>query len=117
MSELQGLQSRIDDLRGAGVRVVAISPDTVEQNAAVVERFGLAFPILSDTKLSTIDSFRLRHVGGSPDGGDVPRPATYIVGDGVVQWRDLTDNWRIRPRPDDLIAALGELDASRPAGN
>lgn len=26
--------------------------------------------------------------------------------DGVVRWRDLTENYRVRPRPDDVLRAI-----------
>ncbi len=96
------------DLRAAGARVIAISPDTVEQNAEVVASLGLEFPILSDIDLKATDAFGVRHdEQAMSDNVAIPRPATYIFGNaGTVEWRDLTDNWRIRPRPDDLIAAL-----------
>ena len=116
MSELQGLQRRIADFRSRGVHVVAVSPDTVEQNAQVVEGLGLDFPVLSDSELAATDAFGLRHPDASVYGGDVPRPATYVLRDGVVRWRDLTDNWRIRPRPDDLLAALDRIAERREDG-
>ncbi len=109
MSELQGLQSRIDDLRAAGLRVIAISPDPVERNRKVVAWLGLGFPVLSDERLEATDAFGLRHAGASPEGRDIPRPASYLVAGGRILWRDLTDNWRIRPRPDDILAAARSL--------
>jgi peroxiredoxin len=109
MSELQGLQSQIDDFREAGASVVAISPDDVGQNREVTESLGLDFPILSDRGLVATDAFGLRHAGAGPDGSDVPRPATFILQEGRVRWRDLTENFRVRPRPDDLLAALAGL--------
>jgi len=109
MSELQGLQSRIADFRASGTKVLAISPESVEQNDEVVGWLGLDFPILSDGELVATDAFGLRHSGAAPGGGDIPRPATYIIEGGTTRWRDLTDNWRIRPRPDDLLAALAGL--------
>jgi len=105
MSELQGLQSRMDGFRAAGVRVVAISPDSVDDNRKVVERFGLEFPILSDPRLVATDAFGVRHAEARMDGADIPRPATFIADDGAVRWRDLTDDYRVRPRPDAVLAA------------
>jgi peroxiredoxin len=109
MAELQGLQSRIDDFENAGARVVAISPDSVEQNRQVIEWLELDFPILSDAGLAATDAFGVRHDDASPEGGDIPRPATFILEGGAVRWRDLTESWRIRPRPDDLLTALRDL--------
>ena len=106
MSELQGLQSRMQAFRAAGVRVIAISPDSVDDNRAVVERFGLEFPILSDRELAATDAFGVRHAAARRDGGDIPRPATFIADEGVVRWRDLTDDYRVRPRADDVLTAI-----------
>ena len=48
MSELQGLQSRIHDIRAAGADLIAISVDSVEDNRRVVEKLGLDYRVLSD---------------------------------------------------------------------
>lgn len=95
-------------MNAVGARVIAISPDSIEQNAGVARDLGISFPILSDIDLKTTDAFRLRHdTKAMSDNEAIPRPATYIYGaDGTVEWRSLTDNWRVRPQPDDLLAAL-----------
>ncbi len=78
----------------------------------MVEKFGLEFPILSDRDRETITAYGLLHPGASIDGGDIARPATLILDDdGRVRWRNLTENWRVRVRPDAVIEALGnEVD-------
>ena len=49
-------------------------------------------------------------------GGDIARPSTFILGrDGRVAWYDLTENWRVRPRPSVLLEELGPA-ALRPFG-
>lgn len=80
----------------------------MEQNAVVVEAPGIEFPIVSDLSLETIDAFGFRHeTKAMSDNVAIPRSATYIIGaDGTVQWRGLTENWRVRPRPDDILRAL-----------
>ncbi len=109
MSELHGLQTRITEFEKEGTRVIAVSPDSVELNRGVVDRFGLSFDVLSDPELALTDALGLRHEGAGIDGGDVPRPATFIVQDGRIVWRDLTDNWRVRIQADELLAALREV--------
>jgi peroxiredoxin len=109
MSELQGLQLSLEAFRQRSVEVVAVSPDPVEKNRSVVERFGLEFPILSDGALELTRGLGLEHPGAGPDGATIPRPATFIVRDGAVRWADLTPNYRIRPRPETILAALSEL--------
>lgn len=104
MSELHGLQSRINEFEDAGYQVVAVSPDSVAENQKVARRLGLDYPILSDEGLEATRALGLVHTGGGMDGSDVPRPATFLVSDGVIRWRDLTENWRVRIRVDDLLA-------------
>jgi peroxiredoxin len=109
MSELHGLQTRITDFEKTGTRVIAVSPDSVELNRGVAERFDLSFPILSDASLELTSYLGLVHEGASMDGTDVPRPATLIIQDGVIVWKDLTDNWRVRIRAGELLEALHEI--------
>ncbi len=108
MSELQGLQSRITDIRAAGAEVVAISVDSVADNRRVVEKFDLDFPVLSDPRAEAITAYGVLHPGGGMGGGDISRPAEFLIGpDGTIRWRQLTDNWRVRVRPDEVLQAIG----------
>ncbi len=109
MSELHGLQTRITDFEKTGTRVIAVSPDSVAENKGVADRFDLTFPILSDADLELTKALGLLHEGASMDGGDIPRPATLIIRNGAIIWKDLTDNWRIRIRAGDLLAALHRI--------
>ncbi len=89
--------------------VLAVAVDPVEKNAEVVERLGLEFAILADPDLAVIDRYGVRHAEGIP-GADIARPATFILDrEGVVRWRDLTENYRVRPSPDDLLRAIDGL--------
>ena len=104
------MQSRIEDIHAAGAEVLAICVDPVEENAKVSRMLKLDFPILSDPDLETITAYGLRHEGASMEGGDISRPAVFIIdGDGVIRWRDLTDNWRVRVRPEDILRKLTEI--------
>ena len=109
MSELQGLQLSLGEFRKRGVEVFAVSPDPVENNRGVVDKFGLEFRILSDRELELTRALGLDHAGAGPDGATIPRPATFIVRDGTIRWRDLTPNYRMRPRPETILAALTDL--------
>ena len=101
------MQTRIDDFRRLETEILAISVDPVDTNLEMASDLELEFSVLSDPELEAIDAFGLRHTGGGP-WGDIARPATFIVDrEGNVVWRDLTENWRVRPRPDDLLVVLG----------
>lgn len=111
MSELHGLQLRASDFAAAGAKIAAVSVDSVELNRGVVEKVGLSFPVLSDPERVATDAFGLRHAGGnplaqSPAEADVARPAVYVIESGTIRWRDLTDSYRVRVDPDDVLDAL-----------
>ena len=121
MSALHGLQARKTDFDAVGTRIVAISPDPVEENRKVAEKLGLDFPILSDAELAATRALGLVHEGGGvpPDFADIPRPAVFIAEGGQIRWRALTDNWRVRVRPDPLLEAVADVQraAARPGAD
>ena len=103
------MQSRLDEIRALGGEVVAISGDDVEACREIAEAYDIDFSLLADPEFQAIDAFGLRHEGGGM-GGDAARPATFILDrEGQVVWRRLTDNWRIRPRPAELLEALATI--------
>jgi peroxiredoxin len=110
--ELQGLQLRKDEFDARNTEILAIVVDSVEQNAEVVRDVGLDYRVLSDPTLAAIDASGLRHEqeAGQPP---IAHPASFLIdADGVVRWRDLTDNYRLRPRPDTILAAIDHLDGA-----
>ncbi|MEZ6080435.1 MAG: hypothetical protein R3C56_33625 [Pirellulaceae bacterium] len=45
------------------------------------------------------------------NGTVLPIPATFVVStDGIVAWQSVNVDYRHRAEPDDVIAALGELN-------
>ena len=111
MSELQGLQLSMEEFRRRGVRVVGMVVDPVETNAELSRDAGLAFPILADPDLRTIDAYGLRHKGGH-EGEDIALSASVLIdADGIVRWTHVTPNFRVRPLPADILAAVDALPA------
>ena len=103
------MQSRIADIRRLDAEVVGISVDPPASSLEIAEAYGLEFSLLSDPDLDAIDAFGVRHVGGGFE-GDIARPAVFVLDrQGRVTWRDVTDNWRVRVRPDRVLEALAEI--------
>jgi len=75
----------------------------------VATRLKLGFPILSDPELELTRSLGLLHEKGGPGGADIPRPAIFVVENGEIRHRDLTDNWRVRVKAEDLLQVLRDL--------
>jgi len=110
MSELQGLQLNLSEFTARNCNVVAVVVDSPGQNVTVVRDLDLGFPVLSDPALKVIDTYGLRHPGAGPEGRDIARPASFLIDtEGIIRWRDLTNNYRIRPHPDVILAELDKL--------
>lgn len=106
------MQSRYTQIRELDAEIIAVCTDSPEDNARVAKNAGLGFSILSDPDLKMIDAYGVRHEGASIDGDDVARPAVFIINkNGQVVWRMITDNYRVRVRPETVIA---ELQKRRP---
>jgi len=110
VSELQGLQLSQDELRRRKCRVLAIAVDPVETNAQLRQDAGLELSILSDPDLKTVDAYGLRHPGGH-EGRDIALSASVLVdANGMVRWSHVTPNFRVRPLPSDVLAAVDALN-------
>ena len=97
----------MSDFLNAGAEILAVSVDTIEESNRLAAGLGLDFPILSDVERHVIADWGLVHEGGKPGGGAIARPAIFIVEpDGTISWRSLTENWRVRERPEQLLEAL-----------
>lgn len=89
--------------------MLAICVDPVEENAKVVAKLNLDFPVLSDPERKTIGAYSVLHNGALTAEGsnDIARPAVFILDrDGVVQWSRLTENWRVRVRSETILKQL-----------
>jgi len=92
--------------------VLAVVVDPPDRNAQVAADVGLDYRILSDADLRVIDAYDLRH-DDPASGLSIARPASFLLdANGVVRWRDLTDNYRYRPHPDAILAAIDALGAA-----
>ena len=104
---MRGIQQHLADFNRSGVRVAAISVDTPAQSAELCQESGYTFTFLSDGKREVIRQYDLVHAGGGPGGSDIARPAEFLVdATGTVRWVNLTEDYRIRARPEQMLAAI-----------
>ena len=101
------MQTRYDDFKKAGAEIVAISSSPPEKHKAM----GLGFPMLTDAGGATIRAYGVHHPGALPfTTMHVARPAELILDESrVVRKRFITENWRVRERPERLLAELAGL--------
>ena len=67
---------------------------------------GYTFPFLSDPNTEAIRRYDLLHEGQGSDGGGISRPAEFLLdSSGVVRWLNLTENYWVRARPEQILEA------------
>jgi len=100
----------LDKFEEAGIRPVAISVDPPEVSRDLCQKAGYTFTFLSDPKLDAIGRYDLVHKGQGENGGDIARPAEFLVdSSGTVRWRMLTENYWVRARPEQILEAAKAL--------
>ena len=87
-----------------GIRPVAISIDTPEESRDLAQKQGYTFTFLSDRNADVIRRYDLAHKGAGIHGEDIARPAEFLIDStGTVKWINLTENYWIRARPEQVL--------------
>jgi peroxiredoxin len=104
------MQERLAEFEAAGVQPVAISIDTPRQSLDLSRKAHYTFPILSDPGAKTIRQYGVLHEKAGENGADIARPAEFLVDrNGTVRWANLTEDFRVRARPQQLLEAARRL--------
>jgi peroxiredoxin len=100
----------LDKFHEAGIRPVAISVDTPEDSRDLSEQAGYTFTFLSDPKANAIRRYDVLHAGAGINGQDIARPAEFLLdSSGTVRWVNLTENYWVRARPEQILEAAKTL--------
>ncbi len=95
--------------------MVAISVDRPEVTREHCRKQGYTYTFLSDVNREVIRRYDLVHKGGGP-GGDIARPAEFLIDStGTVRWVNLTEDYRVRARPDQILEVLDNPGQTAPA--
>jgi peroxiredoxin len=106
---LRSFQEKLAEFEKRGVRLVAISVDSPDVTKPHIEKQGYKFTFLCDEKMDVIRKWDLLHPGAFR-GADIARPAEFLLdSSGTVRWRNLTENYRTRPKADDMLKVIDEL--------
>ncbi len=96
--------------------ILALSVDGSEQLQMMVDRISKedgalpTYAFLSDSGHRVIDRYGLFNQD-DPKGRSITHPATFIIDkNGVVQYRFVEVNYKVRPTNEDLIAELVALE-------
>jgi peroxiredoxin len=126
VGQLEAMQQVLIPIQTAGAKLVAISPQTIQQNSFMADQHRLGFPVLSDTGNQVGRQFGLSYrvpeaqqalyrrtfvnlpfVNGD-DSWELPIPATYILDrDGSVLFASANADYTERPEPAEIVRFLG----------
>ena len=94
---------------------MALSIDDLEKMQMMVDRVAeddgrvLDFTLLSDPDHAVIDRYGLLNQQ-DPRQRPIPHPTVFVIDqEGVVRWKFVEVNYKIRPGNDDILAALGQI--------
>jgi peroxiredoxin len=108
--ELGQLQKYYDTVRSYGVEIYAVSTAAPEINRALRERVGAGYTFLSDPGGSVLDQLNIDHHTPNPTGMDIPIPTQILVDKkGIISWIYQPSNYRIRAKPETVLAVLQDL--------
>ena len=107
---MRGIEKRLSEFHDRGVEVVAISVDSPGESLKLCQSKGYSFPFLSDPNAQVIRKYGVLHPKGGEDGKDIARPAEFLIdAAGTIRWVNLTDDIRVRARPEAVLRAINQL--------
>lgn len=106
---MRSLQGKLPEFTARGVKVVALSVDPPEVTKGLASKQGYSFLFLCDPNAEVIRRYDLLHEGGAR-GSDIARPAEFLIDDtGIVRWRNLSEDFKVRIRAEQILDELGKL--------
>ena len=96
---------------------MAISVDPAPITRDLCQKQGYTYTFLSDEKLEAIRRYDLLHQHGGPD-GDIARPGEFLIDStGTIRWVNLTEDLRVRARPEQILTVLDQLGRKASSGD
>ncbi len=134
VTELEIWRDLYPRIRERGAMLVAISPQTLRQSDFTVQQYDILFPLLQDVNSELAEQFGIaypvsmtlqryyrsilvnipfinsgKNIMAAPDDGvwKLPLPATFVIAqDGTIRFSEAHADFRVRPEPEDVFAAL-----------
>ena len=114
VAQVREICAQYRELARRGVEVFLVSPQPEANSAALAARCDAPLRFMTDRDNRAAEVLGIRERFGLPAGmqalgydSDVPRPTVFITAaGGRILYRDLTDNYRVRPEPAQYFAVL-----------
>ena len=115
VAQLKELRTLLDELLRKETELLVVSIDGENETKIAISRIAADgkqpdFTFLSDPEHAVIDRYGVLNPAGSRRG--IPHPATYVIDKkGVVRWRDVQTDYKIRPTNAAILGAVQALHA------
>jgi peroxiredoxin len=113
VNQLKELRTLLDAPLKENTELVVVSIDSDKETKMAIARIAADgtqpdFTFLSDPDHAVIARYGVLNPSGSRRG--IPHPATYVIDKtGVVRWRDVQTDYKIRPTNADILTAVKAL--------
>jgi peroxiredoxin len=108
--DLHDWETMLNDLAARQTRMVAISPDRVDELREFQSKVGLKMTLLADPDNQVIRRYNLQNRNFTPRRGPIRElviPATMLIDDrGIVRWMDQATDFRIRRSAQEVMARI-----------
>jgi peroxiredoxin len=105
---LRSFEEHLPELKGRGIRPVAVSVDPPATTREHLVKMGWTYTFLADPEAKVVRQYDLVHPQG--EGRVIARPAEFLIDPtGTVRWVNLTEDIKVRARPEQVIAAFDRL--------
>jgi|GEM_PF-366020 len=123
MAQVGEIAERWREVEALGAQVILVSPQDEAHTRSLAARHDVAFRYFRDEGLEVARRLGIANDNGTPAGmlgyeGDTVLPTLVVTdAEGRVVFADQTDNYRVRPTPDTVLAALAGQVAPVPASD
>ena len=113
IKQLAGMRQLLDAEMKKDTELLAVSVDAEPQTRQTITRIsadGVApdFAFLSDPDHAVIARYGILNPSGGSRG--IPHPASYVIDrEGMVRWRDIETDYKIRPANEAILTAVRAL--------
>ena len=116
VADLRLWSERRDELRALGLRLVAVSHDSVTELRDFKRKHGWDMTLVADPELEVIRRYNLKNHNFTPKRGpfrDMAIPASVLIdADGKVLWLSQATDFRVRVRPEKVLAEIRRVLAA-----
>jgi peroxiredoxin len=104
------MEQQLNEFQSRHIALAAISVDSPDVSRKLIQSRGVHYPFLSDPNAEVIRRYGVLHPKAGEDGHDIARPAEFLVDSkGTIVWENLTDDVRVRMRPEAVLEAAGKF--------